>query len=144
MPAVLRIPLMIKENLSLNYGRIAELIDVPEEVIATRIYRGRKLLFLFLLSDFDFENKKRTFIPTGNTKPIFILRNFAMLADNELSDLQKKKLDELTKGNESYQAENLLQGNIKSVFMTLTADKSAISKIKAEIKEKARKHLSIN
>ena len=46
LPAVLRIPLILKEIAQFNYEKIAELIDVPDGVVATRIYRARKLLFL--------------------------------------------------------------------------------------------------
>jgi len=85
LPAVLRIPMMMKEIHSLNYEKIAELIDVPDGVIATRIYRARKLLYLFLRNNFDYEEQKRIEIQQGASKLIFELRQSALLVDDELS-----------------------------------------------------------
>ena len=55
LPAVLRIPMVMKEIHSLNYEIISDLVDVPVGVIATRVYRARKLLYLFLRNNFNYE-----------------------------------------------------------------------------------------
>lgn len=142
LPAVLRIPLIMKEVLSMNYEKISELIDVPEGVIATRIYRARKLLCLFLLGGFDYEGLKGKNISSEDTKPIFTLRNFALLSDNELSEAEHKDLIELIKDNELYETEKRLQSKVKSILNTLKGDKSEELKIKAKIEKKAKNWFS--
>ena len=47
LPAVFRIPLIMKEILQFKYEKIGELIDIPDGVVVTRIYRARKLIYLF-------------------------------------------------------------------------------------------------
>jgi DNA-directed RNA polymerase specialized sigma24 family protein len=142
LPAVLRIPLIMNEVLAMNYKRISELIDIPEGVIATRIYRARKLLFLFLIDDFDYNDIKEKFLPNVTTKPIFILRNFASLADSELSESEQKELNESTRCNVAYEAEKLLQIKVKIALTHLAGYKEAISKISSKIKGKAKKQFS--
>jgi RNA polymerase sigma-70 factor (ECF subfamily) len=142
LPAVFRIPMIMKEIHSLNYEKIAELIDVPNEVIATRIYRARKLLYLFLRDNFNYEEKKRMGIPEGSSKLIFDLRQCALMADNELTNEQKVTFGVLTRNNEFYNAEILIQSGVKKFFVDLSPDNAKIKRIKAKIERKAIKRFS--
>jgi DNA-directed RNA polymerase specialized sigma24 family protein len=139
LPAVLRIPLMMKEIYSLNYNKIAELIDVPDGVIATRIYRARKLFYLFLKYNFDYEGKKREGLPEGSPKMIFDLRRCALLVDDELTDEQRTTFSISTGDNDLYKAEILIQSGVKKFFMDLSPDNSTIKRTKAKIERKAIK-----
>jgi DNA-directed RNA polymerase specialized sigma24 family protein len=142
MPAVLRIPLMMKEIHSLSYEKIAELIDVPDGVIATRIYRARKLLFLFLKEDFDYEEKKRAGLPENFKPIIFDLRRCAMLVDDELSNDEKSAFNSIIESEKLYEAETLIQDLIKSRVLKLSFNEAPLKGIKRWIKRKATKRFS--
>jgi len=139
LPAVLRIPMMMKEIHSLNYEKIAELIDVPDGVIATRIYRARKLLYLFLRNNFDYEEQKRIEIPQGASKLIFELRQSALLVDDELSLEQKAAFNESTANSNLLKAETLIQSENKKLFSSISPDNQAIGRMRAKIERKAAK-----
>ena len=141
LPAVLRIPMIMKEIHSLKYERIAELIDVPDGVIATRIYRARKLLYLFLRDNFDYEEQKRTGIQQGSSKLIFELRQSALLVDDELNLEQKAAFNESTANSNLFKAETLIQSEIKKLFSSISPDNQAIARIRAKIERKATKRL---
>jgi RNA polymerase sigma-70 factor (ECF subfamily) len=139
LPTVLRIPMIMKEIHSLNYEKIAELIDVPDGVIATRIYRARKLLYLFIKDDFNYEERKRMGVPEGFPKLIFDLRRCALLIDDELTDEQKTIFSKSTTDNNLYKAENLIQSEIKKLFGNIASDNQMTARIRAKIKRKANK-----
>ena len=139
LPAVLRIPMIMKEIHSLNYEKIAELIDVPNGVIATRIYRARKLLYLFLRNNFNYEEKKSMGVPEGSSKLIFDLRQCALMADDELTNEQKVTFGVLTRNNDFYKPEILIQSGVKKFFVVLSSDNAKIKRIKAKIERKAIK-----
>lgn len=139
MPSVLRIPLMLKEIHYLNYEKIAELIDVPDGVIATRIYRARKLCYLFLNKNFNFEEQKKIGLP-DNFKPIiFEKRRCALLVDDELSEEQKTEFDKAIKGEVEYQTEILIQEEIKKLVTQLSLKSAETKKLRAKIERKANK-----
>ncbi|HEY6437979.1 MAG TPA: RNA polymerase sigma factor [Ignavibacteriaceae bacterium] len=139
LPAVLRIPVIMKEVYSFNYDKIAELIDVPVGVIATRIYRGRKLLFLSSIKNFSYEDEKRKWNEKDSTKQIFELRKWAILVDNEFADEQKLAFIESSKNSNLYENEILIQEEMKKRFENLVPDDNSIRKIKSKIERKANK-----
>ena len=139
LPAVLRIPMIMKEIHSLNYENIAELIDVPDGVIATRIYRARKLLYLFMKGDFNYEEQKRIGAQQSSSKLIFELRQCALLVDDELTNELKVTFGVLNRNNDFYKAEILIQSGVKKFFVDLSTDNSKIKRIKAKIERKAIK-----
>lgn len=139
LPAVLRIPMLMKEIHSLNYEKIAELIDVPNGVIATRIYRARKLLYLFMRNNFDYQEKKRIGVPVGSPKLIFDLRQCALLVDDEFSTEQKSALHGSTTDNNLYKAEILIQSEIKKLFKNVSPDNPVIARMRDKIERKALK-----
>jgi len=139
VPVVLHIPMIMKEIHSLNYERISDLIDVPIGVIATRIYRARKLLYLFLRGNFNIDEKKRIGIQQGSSKLIFELRKCALLVDNELSEEQKTTFSSLTIDNILFKTEILIQGEIKKHFLNSSPINYAIERIRAKIEKKAIK-----
>ena len=139
LPAVLRIPMIMKEIHSLNYERIADLIDVPNGVIATRIYRARKLFYLFIKKDFNYEEQKRIGIQQGSSKLIFELRHSALLVDDELSLEQKAAFIESSTNSNLFKAETLIQSEIKKLFSSISPDDKAIGRMRAKIERKASK-----
>jgi DNA-directed RNA polymerase specialized sigma24 family protein len=139
LPAILRVPMIMKEIHSLNYEIISDLIDVPVGVIATRIYRARKLLYLFMKGDFNYEEQKRLGTPQGSSKLIFELRQSALLVDDELSLEQKTAFNESTTNSNLLKAEILIQGEIKKLFNSISPDNQAIGRIRAKIERKAAK-----
>lgn len=139
LPAVLRIPIMMKEIHSLSYEKIAELIDVPDGVIATRIYRARKLLYLLLGNNFSYNEKKKMGVPEGSPKLIFDLRRCALLIDDELTDQQKTNFSESLTNNNLYKAEILIQSKIKRIFGKMASDSPMSARIRAKIERKAKK-----
>ncbi len=144
LPAVLRIPLILKEVHSLEYENIAELIDVPNGVIATRIYRARKLLYLFQIDNFNYEEQKKKRVGKGSSKMIFDLRRCSQLVDNEISIEQKLKFNDTIIVDDHYKAEMLVQNGIKKLLLNLSSDRSAIKRMRTKIERKAvkrfRKH----
>ncbi|NWG28469.1 MAG: hypothetical protein HXY48_08030 [Ignavibacteriaceae bacterium] len=139
LPAVLRIPLIMKEISNFNYEKIAVLVDVPDGVIATRIYRARKLLFLFSTGNFDYEKEKRNWMKKVSAKLIFDLRRCACFVDDELIPEQKTIFSELIANNKSYEAEVLIQDGIKKLFVGYQPDTNTHEWIKFRIEKKARK-----
>ena len=139
LPAVLRIPMIMKEIHSLNYEIISDLVDVPVGVIATRVYRSRKLLYLFLRNNFNYEEKKRTGVPEGSPKLIFDLRRCALLVDDELTDEQRTSFSTSTADNDLYKTEILIQSGVKKCFKELSHNNIKIKRIKAKIERKAIK-----
>lgn len=139
LPAVLRIPLMMREIHSFNYEKIAELIDVPDGVIATRIYRARKLLFLFLKGNFNYEEEKRKGLPDNFRPIIFEKRRCALLVDSELSEEQKIEFSAIIEADNEYHTEVLIQENIKKVFGEFTFDETKLRRLKARIERKAKR-----
>ena len=139
LPAVLRIPMIMKEINSFNYEKIAELIDVPVGVIATRIYRARKLSFLSFNISFFYEDEKRKWKQRESTKQIFELRKCALVVDEELTQEQKMAFIESTKNNNQYENEILVQGKMKKLFKICSSNDSSIARLKSKIERKAGK-----
>ena len=139
LPAVLRIPMIMREIHSLNYEIISDLVDVPVGVIATRVYRARKLLYLFLRNNFNYEEKKRAGVLEGSPKLIFDLRRCALLVDDELTDEQRTSFSTSTADNDLYETEILIQSGVKKCFKELSHDNLKIKRIKAKIERKAIK-----
>ena len=139
LPAVLRIPIIMKEINSFNYEKIAELIDVPVGVIATRIYRVRKLLFLSFNMSFFYEDEKRKWKQRESTKQIFELRKCAFVVDDELTQEQKMAFIESTKNNSRYENELLIQETMKKLFKNCSSNDSSIARLKSKIERKAGK-----
>jgi RNA polymerase sigma-70 factor, ECF subfamily len=46
IPSDLRLVLILKEILNLNYGGIAELVDIPEGTVIMRLNRARRFIYL--------------------------------------------------------------------------------------------------
>ena len=139
LPAVLRIPMIMKEINSFNYEKIAELIDVPVGVIATRIYRARKLLFLSFNMSFFYEDEKRKWKQRESTKQIFELRKCALVVDDDLTQEQKMAFIESTKNNSRYENELLIQETMKKLFKNCSSNDSSIARLKSKIERKAGK-----
>ena len=140
MPSVLRIPLMLKEIHYLNYEKIAELIDVPDGVIATRIYRARKLFYMFLNKNFNYEEQKKIGLP-DNFKPIiFEKRRSTLFVDDELNEELKDTFIKTINEENEYKVEVLIQENIKKLFGALTFDESKLRRLKAKIERKGGKN----
>ena len=139
LPAVLRIPMIMREIHSLNYEIISDLVDVPVGVIATRVYRAKKLLYLFLRNNFNYEEKKRAGVPEGSPKLIFDLRRCALLVDDELTDEQRTSFSTSTADNDLYKTEILIKSGVKKCFKELSHNNIKIKRIKAKIERKAIK-----
>ncbi|MEJ2105508.1 MAG: sigma factor-like helix-turn-helix DNA-binding protein [Ignavibacteriaceae bacterium] len=139
LPSVLRIPLIMKEVHSLSYEKIAELIDVPDGVIATRIFRARKLLFIFLRGNYDYEKQKRSGLPENFIPIIFEYRKSALLVDNELNAEKLREFNEILKTQKEYEAELLIQKEIKNLFKKLIPDIKAPDGLRSKIEKMAFK-----
>lgn len=139
MPSVLRIPLMLKEFHNLNYNKIAELIDIPDGVAATRIYRARKLLFLFLRGNFNYEEQKRIGLPDNFTPVIFEKRRCALFIDKELNDQKSSELKKLGETESDYKNEILIQEGIKKLFNNCQFEFAEVKRLKTKIERKAYK-----
>lgn len=139
LPPVLRVPLIMKEVFLFNYEKISELIDVPSGVIATRIYRARKLFFLNLNSDYHLEDEKVKWKQKEATKKIFELRNSSRLADDELNPEQKSELNEYLKDSVEFESEILIQRGIKNILQNSIPTDISIQSLKSKIERKAKK-----
>ena len=139
LPAVLRIPMMMKEISSFNYEKISEVLDVPVGVTATRIYRARKLFYLFMSSGFNYDKQKGIGIQPRIPKLIFELRLCASLVDDELGPEQKISLSGSMTNSNLYEAEILVQRKIKKLFEDVSSDNKHLARIRAKIASKAIK-----
>lgn len=144
LPAVLRIPLILKEVHLLDYETIAELIDVPYGVIATRIYRARKLLFILFRNKIDYEQEKQKWINKESTYKIFELRKSALLVDDEFNSKQNSTLNESVKNNLKFETEIRIQKEIKFNLKSCIDLSVSIHRLKSKIDKKARKKFTAN
>jgi DNA-directed RNA polymerase specialized sigma24 family protein len=142
LPPVLRVPLIFKEIISCNYETIAELIDVPTGVIATRIYRARKLLFLYLRKDFRLEEGNGKWKQQEPSKKIFELRNSSLLADDELNPEQKIELNGFLNKSVEFEAELHVQREIKNILLNRIPKNVSIHSLSLKIERKADKKFS--
>ncbi|MGB5288004.1 MAG: sigma factor-like helix-turn-helix DNA-binding protein [Ignavibacteriaceae bacterium] len=139
MPSVLRIPLILKEIHSLNYEKIAELIDVPDGVIATRIYRARKLFFLFLVGSFNYNKRKEISLPDNFNPIIFEKRRCALFVDGEFNETQVSEFSKVIEAKNEYKSEIFIQEEINKLLRNLSLSSSRTKKIKSKIERKAIK-----
>jgi len=144
LPAVLRIPLILKEVHSLDYESIAELIDVPNGVIATRIYRARKLLFILIRNKIDYEQEKQKWIDKESTDKIFELRKSALFVDDEFSSERKSSLNESDKTHPQFETEIRIQKEIKLILKSCIDLSISIHRLKSKIDKRARKKFTAN
>ncbi len=144
LPAVLRIPMIMKELHSLSYEKIAELVDVPDGVIATRIFRARKLHYLLLKGNFDYEQKKKDALSENFKQIIFDMRRCALYVDNEMNEINKSEFHSFTERDRIYKTELLVQNQMKLRISKLTINTSPIRKIRRWIERKARKRFGEN
>jgi len=139
LPSILRIPLMLKEVHKLSYEKIAELVDVPDGVIATRIYRARKLLFFFLHGNYDYEKKKKSGLP-DNFKPIiFDLRMCGLAMDEELNGEKKLEIERLVETEEKFKTEFLIQQEIQKILKSHCVESVVPKRIRIKIEKEAHK-----
>ena len=143
LPAVLRIPLVMKEVLLFNYEKIGELIDVPIGVIATRLYRARKLLFLLSRNDFDLTKEKLIWKQKEPTKKIFNLRKSSLYVDDELNPEEKAAVKENSKNNHEFESEIILQKSVKNILQTKIPSAESAGSLKSKIERKAKKKFLI-
>jgi len=139
LPAVLRIPLIMKEAAQINYEKISELIDVPVGVIATRIYRARKLLFLLSNKSFDYTKEKQKWLNKESTKRIFELRKSTLKADDESIDGVKSDHNGTLVDNSKFEEEVLLQREIKDNLIQILSPQLTTDKLRSKIERKAKK-----
>jgi DNA-directed RNA polymerase specialized sigma24 family protein len=139
LPAVLRIPLMMRESTQLNYEKISDLIDTPFGVAATRIFRARKLLFMNLQNELNFNEIKSLSIEKNFTKLIFKLRDCSSIIDNEFTESQKANFLASVKDDQRLNTELLVQREVKNLLTSIVERKSDIKAIMAEINKKASK-----
>lgn len=139
LPAVLRIPLIMRDIYNLNYEKISELIDVPDGVIATRIFRARKLFYLLFRSDFNYEVLKAKALTINYEKIIFELRKCAMLIDDELNEADKKTLNASLSLNTNLGSEISIQENVKKLINELSSRDLPVNRLRAKIDRYALK-----
>ncbi len=139
IPFVLRAPIILKEIHSLSYNSIADLVDVPNGVIATRIYRARKLIFLFTRKNFNYEDQKKSSADRHPNKIIFELRKCALSVDEELSEKEKNEFNLLVNDSAKFQIELLLQQKVKNLFKNLTSENTIPGNLQTFIEKRARK-----
>ena len=129
----------MKEIHSLTYEKIAELIDVPFGVIATRIYRARKLLYLSFDENFRYEEEKKKWSQKESTNKIFELRKCALLVDGEIALEQDPKFTELVNVDNRFKNELMIQNSIKKLIKSSTSDSTFRNSLKRRIEKKANK-----
>lgn len=139
LPAVLRIPLIMRDIYNLNYEKISELIDVPDGVIATRIFRARKLFYLLFRNDFNYEDMKAIALTINYEKIIFELRKCAMLVDDELNEADKRLLYASLSSDSNQSSELSVQKNVKKLINNLSASELNVNRLRAKIERYALK-----
>ena len=144
LPPVLRIPLMMREFAQFDYEKISDLIDVPVGVAATRIYRARKLLCLYILNEFNYEEEKNHWSDSKSSRSIFELRKCSLLIDNEFTEDEKIIFTEVMKENNFLRNELSIQSEVKKKLISLTHQNIDITSIKSKIVKKASKRFNIN
>ena len=143
LPPVLRIPLMMRESAQFDYEKISDLIDVPVGVAATRIYRARKLLCLYLLNEFNYEEEKNHSSDSKSSRSIFELRKCSLMIDNEFTEDEKIIFTEVMKENNFLRNELSIQSEVKKKLISLTHQNIDINSIKSKIVKKASKRFNI-
>jgi RNA polymerase sigma-70 factor (ECF subfamily) len=139
IPFPFKVPLILTEIYNLNYEAIAELVDVPEGTINSRVYRGRKHLFFNLLKSL---RKDNTDFEEYSSKTISIksLCETSALADNEFkSEEEKQNLQFKVTKDETLQKEYYYQKQVKVLIKKYSQKYSTPKKLKADIKRIAKK-----
>jgi hypothetical protein len=118
-------------------------LDIPDGVVAARIYRGRKLLFkllteIELIKNFTSNHESND----GDAYTIFKLRDTASLTDDELSETDKAVLQENLKTDSLLKTEFQIQEQMKMLISKSVKKVYAPARLKRKIKKKAEKRFS--
>jgi DNA-directed RNA polymerase specialized sigma24 family protein len=139
IPQTLILPLILKDIYNLSYQSIAEFLDMPYGVIASRIYRARKFIFIKLLNQsFDVIRSK-----DEHKDLIFKLRVTSELLDNEFPDARKIKMEEKLKADPLIKTEFEMQEKIKTMLSNSIIRKYPPSGLNRKIKKEAENRFSV-
>jgi DNA-directed RNA polymerase specialized sigma24 family protein len=144
LPQILLLPLILSNVYKLPYRSVAEFLDVPDGVIAGRIFRARKLLFKILA-----ENKPAAKLNFNNELcrdskfSIQQLRKTALLVDNELGQDDIKKLTENFVNEPALRTESEIQELVKKILRNSITQKSAPINLKRKIEKGAEKRFLV-
>jgi DNA-directed RNA polymerase specialized sigma24 family protein len=144
LPRDLILPLILRDVYNLPYQSIAEYLDVPFTVIASRIYRSRKLFFR--LRTGKNESADLTIDATEEYKdcpPIEKLRAVALWPDKEIKQTDVADLEQKL-NQEPYLKEELeIQTYIKSLLRNSISGENAPFSLKEKIKKEAEKRFFV-
>lgn len=144
LPQILLLPLILSNVYRLPYRSVAEFLDVPDGVIAGRIFRARKLLFKILAENkpaakLNFNNE----LSRDSNFSIQQLRKTALLVDNELGQDDIKKLTENFGNEPTLRTESKIQELVKKLLRSSITQKSAPINLKRKIEKGAEKRFSV-
>lgn len=142
LPSILRIPLMMRESAQFDYEKISDLVDIPIGVAATRIFRARKLLFMYLLDKSNLDKIEHLGMTDDPSKLIFKYRDCSCQIDNELPEAQHSTFFLSLQNDQRLMAEFSIQKEVKNLLANLIEKKSDVEAIKAKINKRARKRFS--
>jgi DNA-directed RNA polymerase specialized sigma24 family protein len=139
IPQTLILPLILKDVYNLSYQSIAEFLDMPYGVIASRVYRARKFIFI------KFFNQSIDDMISKNEQNdlIFELRVTSELLDDELSDAQKIKVEEKLKADPLIKSELEMQEKIKTMLGNSIIRKYPPAGLNRKIKKEAKNRFSV-
>ncbi len=124
LPSILRIPLMMRESAQFNYEKISDLVDIPIGVAATRIFRARKLLFMYLLDKSNLDKIEHLGKTDDPSKLIFKYRDCSCQIDNELPEAQHSTFFLSLQNDQRLMAEFSIQKEVKKLFANLIEKKT--------------------
>ena len=144
LPQILLLPLILSGVYKLPYRSIAEFLDVPDGVIASRKFRARKLFFKMLAENKPATNFKADHDLNGDSKfSIQNLHKTALLVDNELAQDDIKKLTENFVSEPVLRTEVEIQESVKKLLINSIIQKSAPMNLKRKVKKEAEKRFLI-
>jgi RNA polymerase sigma factor (sigma-70 family) len=140
LPQNLSLSLVLKDIYNFPYQSIGEYLNVPDGVIASRIYRARKLFFMLLTEEksaidlnVSGEYPDETYIPIENLKEI------ALLIDNPSEEYKSKVLKNKSYTEPRLKTEFEIQNLIKSGLNKSISKKNAPISLKRKIEKEAEK-----
>jgi len=143
IPKALLIPFIFSSINKISSERVSELLDIPKPVVALRIYKAKKLLFI-LISLIE-AGKKTELQHIGENEEKLTemeFREIAALNNNNLSEAERSEIINKINKNPQLKAELQVQEEIESLMKENIKRINAPERLKRKVKKIAERRFS--
>lgn len=140
IPGLFLLPLILKSVYKLSSDKAAKLLDVPSSVIALRLYRARKMLFILISESKSGKSEKFNGTKNNHHKlRVSETRELALFIDDNLSESKKAEMSEKLNKSPQLKTELKLQGQIDLLVKDMIKRKYAPRSLKRKIENLSEK-----